>query len=81
VQALNKSTFINEKFNVANISKFKGMLTFVFTSELFLSENVSYDQYLQEYRPTCAGVVAETVETQRKILNQILPKTESGHVI
>jgi hypothetical protein len=67
VQSLSKSTFNNEKLNVANISSFKGMLTSLRNSELFLSENFSYDQYLQVYWPTGAGVLAETVQTQRTL--------------
>jgi len=46
-------------------------LTSILISELFLSENVSYDQYLQVYRPTRAGELAETVETEWKVLNVI----------
>ena len=81
MQSLSKSTFNNEKLNVANISSFKGMLTSVRNSESFLSENFSYNQYLQLYILTYAGVVAGNLETERKILNKILLKNESGHVI
>jgi hypothetical protein len=81
MRPLSISVFIYEKFKVSNINRFKGILTYIWISELFLSENCNYDQYLQAYRPTCAGVVAETVETQRKVLNEILRKTEGGHII
>jgi hypothetical protein len=73
--------FLYEKFKVSNISRFKAILTSIWSSEIFLSENFIYDYYLQVYRPTCAGLVVETVETQKKVLNEILSNTENGHVI
>ena len=56
-------------------------MTAVWISELFFSENFGHNQYLQVHRPTGAGLVAETVKTQRKVWSEILSKTESGHVI